>query len=201
MKKLLLLIVLLPLSIIAQEFDYGLNLGANISYVTNDGLTNSPLQRTDNVGVGLLLGVYGDYSISDNLILDTEINYRQKRIETNSNNSEVDNPKLNFIDLSPSLKYSFGKSLKQGFFVSLGSRISFLTKSETDNGDEIEDFFNNTTFGAQTALGYSFDNLIIIQMKLDYELSNLLESDFSDGNTNSLGVFLSAKLNINKLIK
>ena len=201
MKKLSLLIVLLPLSIIAQEFDFGINLGANLSYVTNDGLTKSPLQRTDNIGAGLLFGVYGDYSISDNLILDIELNYRQKRIETNSARSLIDNPKLDFIDLSPSIKYSFGKILKQGIFIGLGPRVSFLTNSETDDGVEIENFFNSTTFGAQIVLGYSFENLIIIQMKLDYELSNLLESDFSNGITNSLGIFFSVKLNINKLIK
>ncbi len=200
MKKQSLLIILLPLSIIAQEFNYGFSIGSNLSYVTNDGLTNSPLDRTDKIGAGILFGVYGDYGISENFVLDVELSYRLKRIETDSR-SLIDNPKLNFIDLSPSIKYSFGKSLKRGFFVGLGPRLSFLTKSETENGEELEDFFNNTTFGAQTTLGYSFDNLIILQMKLDYELSNLLESDFSDGNTNSLGVLLSAKLNINKLLK
>jgi hypothetical protein len=109
MKKINLCLVFLLFFAIskAQNLSYGPLLGGNFYQSNNDGSSNQFLSEANPFTLNL--GGYLEYNFNNNLGIKTDITIHKK--ELNYENS-LDFT-LNYIDVSPSFKYDFGKEYRK----------------------------------------------------------------------------------------
>lgn len=188
-----LILFFITTTIYGQDLNFGLVLGGNITSTYSDGA--SELNLVDNSGVtNFYGGAYLDYYLSNKLGLKSDLIYTNNKLATDSENDI----KMNFLVLTPNLKYSFSDEYFKGFYLIGGPKISILTSAELD-GTDVKEIFNSTTFGAQLGAGTNLNNYLSIEGKFDAGLSNML-SDDSD-KLNFIAFILTLNLNINELIK
>ncbi|MDB9954282.1 PorT family protein [Flavobacteriaceae bacterium] len=189
MKKILLATLLLfTFFVKAQDLNYGLTLGGNLY----DIYSNSALY--DEAGTKefkLYLGGYADYGFTENLGVKATIAYNQKTL---GGGESVD---FNFLDISPSFKYSFGEEYSSGFFLLLGPRYSSLLKAEIE-GEDVKDEFESDNFGLQLGLGSTIYEFIELELRFDYGFTALYNAFGKDRKI--LGGILALNLNLEKLI-
>jgi opacity protein-like surface antigen len=192
MKKITLcLIILFSTFSKAQNLSYGVLIGGNFYQSNNNGSSNQ--FASDGNPFALNLGGYLEYNFNENIGIKTEVTFNKKELKYEDS---IDFG-LNFIDISPNFKYDFGNEYRKGFYMLIGPRFSFLTKTEVE-GSETDDILNKTNIGLQLGLGQRIFKFIDIQGKFDYGITPF----FENGNNKSkfFGTYISLNVDLEKMI-
>ncbi len=165
--------VLLPLTSLYSfaQIEYGATLGLNTSRFTNgiEALSGSFLNFNS---VGLSLGGYAEYDITERIglyskLLYNEIGDREKNsVENTLSASQIDY-KLNYISLPINVKF-FKK-----VYIHLGPQLNVLLNYEAV-GVELGDLMSSIDFGGNIGFGYKF-NKLRCEINFYQGLSNLFE--------------------------
>lgn len=176
----------------AQNLSYGVLLGIT-TYDSNNNNNQSNFSSNPKQTI-LNLGGYVDFRFSNNIGLKTDVTFNQK--ELSLLNSSV-NFKLNFIEISPNLKYDFGDEYRKGFYMLIGPRVSFLTSAKTE-GVDATSLFNTTNIGLQLGLGYRIFKSIDLEGKFDYGVTPYIEN--KNDNSKFFGTYISLNLDLERII-
>lgn len=196
MKKLVYLLLLITVSLNAQELSYGLLVGSNF-YNSNNN--NNNYNFSDNGGSSFNYGGYLEYNFSQNIGIKTEITFVNRQlsyIEPNTGSESIDFD-FSYFELAPSFKYDFGQEYRKGFYLLLGPKISLMTKADQD-GQDAKDLFETTNFGAQFGIGNRVFKYVDIEAKLDYELAPFFKVDSSKSSI--FGAYLSLTIDLEKIL-
>lgn len=177
----------------AQNLSYGVLLGIT-TYDSNNNNNNQSNFSSNPKQTILNLGGYVDFRFSNNIGLKTDVTFNQK--ELSLLNSSV-NFKLNFIEISPNLKYDFGDEYRKGFYMLIGPRVSFLTSAKTE-GVDATSLFNTTNIGLQLGLGYRIFKSIDLEGKFDYGVTPYIEN--KNDNSKFFGTYISLNLDLERII-
>jgi opacity protein-like surface antigen len=175
----------------AQNLSYGALIGGNFYQSNNDSSSNQFLSDANPFAINL--GGYLEYNFNENIGVKTDLTFNKKELSYENST----NFKLNFIDISPNLKYDFGNEYRKGFYMLIGPRFSFLTKAEVD-GTDASDIFNKTNIGLQLGLGQRIFNYIDIQGKFDYGITPFFEND--NNKSKFFGAYISLNVDLEKII-
>ncbi len=123
----------LAFSLNAQKFNYGIKAGSNFSVQSETG----NIYNNNVIKAGFHVGAFGNYSITENFKLQTEVNYDQKGSEYENVTNTYE-----YITVPVLAKLSLGKSLRTPlhFNIYAGPYAGFLLNAET----EISDVENNS---------------------------------------------------------
>ncbi len=175
----------------AQNLSYGVLLGGNFYQSNNDSSSNQ--FNTDGTPIAFNLGGYLEYNFTENIGIKTDLTFNKKELQFEN----TTNFKLNFIDISPSLKYDFGHEYRKGFYMLIGPRFSLLTKA-TAEGADASDVFNKTSIGLQLGLGQRIFTYVDIQGKFDYGATAFYES--ATTKSKLFGAYLSLNVDLEKML-
>lgn len=187
--------VLLSTFVFAQDFSYGVMLGANIYQSDNNNGENQLITENNELVATTNLGAYIEYGFNNNMGVKLEASFNKKEVTRKHANVMYT---FNFLELSPSFKYDFGNTYQQGFYMTIGPRISVLTKSESSINNE--EPIKNVHLGAQLGLGHRVFKFIDLEGKFDYGLTPYFELNNGD-KSKFFGVYLSALIDIQSLLK
>ncbi len=159
----------------AQDFNGGLNIGIAGSQISGDNLSGF------NKG-GIFAGAFANIYFSTRGSFQLELNYIQKGSRKNQNPEKNDYKiyKLNlqYIEVPVVVRFDYNRRLT----FELGPYFGFLLKSsEKDESGEFpeEEEFRKTDIGLLTGIGYSVNDNIIINIRL--EQSVLVVRDHTSG--------------------
>lgn len=187
-----LLLLLFAFSLNAQDLSYGVLVGIT-TYDSNNNNSQSNFSSSPKQTV-LNLGGYIDYKFTNNIGLKTDLTFNQKEL-TLINNSV--NSKLNFIEISPNLKYDFGDEYRQGLYMLLGPRISFLTNAKTEGVDS-SGLFNSTNIGLQLGIGYRIFKFIDLEGKFDYGVTPFFENE--NDKSKFFGAYVTLNIDLERIL-
>lgn len=187
-----LLLLLFAFSLNAQDLSYGVLVGIT-TYDSNNNNSQSNFSSSPKQTV-LNLGGYIDYKFTNNIGLKTDLTFNQKEL-TLINNSV--NSKLNFIEISPNLKYDFGDEYRQGLYMLLGPRISFLTNATTEGVDS-SGLFNSTNIGLQLGIGYRIFKFIDLEGKFDYGVTPFFENE--NDKSKFFGAYVTLNIDLERIL-
>ena len=175
----------------AQKLSYGALIGGNFYQSNNDSSSNQFLSDANPFAINL--GGYLEYNFNENIGVKTDLTFNKKELSYENST----NFKLNFIDVSPNLKYDFGNEYRKGFYMLIGPRFSFLTNAEVE-GEDASDIFNKTNIGLQLGLGQRIFNYIDIQGKFDYGITPFFENE--NNKSKFFGAYISLNVDLEKII-
>lgn len=204
MKKALIFICLLSInfSIYSQNISYGVVLGSDFYFSSNNNGTNYFVTKNDELIASANLGVYFEKKLNNKLRLKIEITSNEKKLVYKKSGLIIINEdvSLNYLDISPSLKYFFRKDNNKGLYLMIGTRVSILTKSSSENDILTSDFYEKTNFGMQLGLGKKIFNFLDLQGKLDYGISPFFEIE-TDKKSTFANAYLSLFIDLEKILK
>ena len=198
MKKLFIAVFTLFIvnSIYAQKTDFGLKGGINLANFSgdNDG---------SNAIVGLQVGFYSEFKVSDKFAIQPELLYSiQGASDEGTATIEgytVDFKgkfNLGYINLPVMAKYYTNEK----FSIEFGPQIGFMTsaKLKTDftiletgqtgsSTDDAKQFFKGVDFGLNFGLGYKISDKVGANLRYNAGLANIADTD--DGSTIKNSVF------------
>ena len=145
-------------------------------------------------------GGYLEYGFNNNIGVKAEVNFNTKNIIYTPllyNPNEIGYPyTLNIIEFCPSVKFDFGKEYQKGFYMLLGPKFSFITKSKNDKGNDADDIFETKNKGIQLGLGTRIGKFIDFETKLDYEITPFFKVPNTDRKSNFAGVYILFNLDL-----
>lgn len=175
MKKSFLSIVLLSLfacSSLFAQVSGGARVGANVSNLKYDG---DGYSESDNSKIGLLLGLYLTYMLTDNVGIQPELFYSSMGAK-DSDDSDY-KTKLGYMALPILLRYNFNEQFSAFF----GPQISFLLSAKYGDSDteDIKEFLKGLDLGLVLGIGAEFGQ-INAGLRYLFGLSNIYD-DSGDG--------------------
>ncbi len=186
----------------AQKMKFGVKAGLNIAsqnitVPTYPGVTYS----LENV-IGVNLGVYGDFKISNKFSVQPELLFSMQgaKLTTAYGNQSADEThSLNYLNIPVMAKYFATEKLsiqvgpQIGFLVSatdkINSNITGLASSSTDSKAD----YNSVDFGLNFGLGYDFTENISLTTRYNLGLSEV-EKNVPSGMTGSKNRVISLSL-------
>jgi Outer membrane protein beta-barrel domain len=172
-------LVLITITSKAQEFSYGVLLGANIFESTGDGERNVFVSSSGNSifvvsGANFILnyGGYVEYNFNQNLGVKIESNFNRKAVKYFNSTQEF---KMSFFEIAPSLKFDFGQEYRKGFYMLLGPKFSTMT-SATYEGEDVISSFNKSRTSLQLGFGTRIKRIVDFETKFDYEFTPFFET-------------------------
>lgn len=192
MKRKLSLILLFSISLVnAQDLSYGVVLGNSFYTIANNNGTNA---MTTNDYSTITFGGYGEYNFTENIGIKTDILFAKNSFAYYPTKQPFD---MNIVSVAPNLKYDFGEVYREGFYMLIGPKLSFIIGVESE-GEDVKDSFETFNFGAQLGFGYRVLKYVDLQAKLEYEISPFFKLD--NGNkSNFFGAVVSANIDLAKL--
>jgi hypothetical protein len=192
MKKLLTFTILFTINIMsAQELSYGVVLGNSFYAIANNNGTNNMEVEDSSI---FIIGGYGEYNITDNIGIKTDILYERKSFFYNP----IMQPfQMNVVSLAPSFKYDFGKEYREGFYLLIGPKLSFVTSVESE-GEDVKDSFETFNFGTQLGFSYRVLTFVDLQTKIEYDVSPFFKLE-NGRKSNFFGAVFSANIDLAKL--
>jgi hypothetical protein len=181
MIKLALVIFFFAVSINSQTItNYGLKLGA----VASNPIWEVGSQSYDGVEtrMGMDVGLFLNWSLTNNLSLLTEMHYIQKGLRfyqsvVNSSGNGVEtyvesiNPNVNYLSFPIFIKYDLLTSEVIPYIIG-GLRVDFMiSKSEANNPRWLYSNVNNMDFGGSIGLGFQTKSLLGIGTGLEIKYS------------------------------
>ncbi|MGQ0829789.1 MAG: porin family protein [Bacteroidota bacterium] len=205
MKKVLLIIAMITLSVVATNAQVaigikaGLN-GASVSNVKSNNNTNGVTEKS-KIKLGGQFGAYANIKFGDLLGFQPEVLFSMKgyRYESTSANSSVkQSVTLNYIDIPLQLRVNPTKS----FYILVGPYIGILAgASATTESTTTVPFFGTTTqtskssstnglkpmdFGAVAAIGLKAENGFTMGLNYSRGFVTIYENDSNSANVNSV---------------
>ena len=193
MKKLITLTLVFFINlIVAQEFSYGLVLGNNFYSVANNNGTTSMSTNDYN---SITFGGYAEYNFTENTGVKTDVLLVKNSILFRPTKQPFE---MNILNISPSFKYDFGGVYREGFYMLVGPKFSFITSIDS-NGKDVKDSFETFNYGTHLGFGYRIFKYIDIQTRLEYNISPFFKLE--NGNkSNFFGALVSVNIDLAKLI-
>ena len=184
--------LLLTVGVFAQDFHYGIKGGANLAVQSEiaDYFNNG------NIRTGLHAGVFGNMSLNNSFLLQTEVNYEQK-----GGKSENITSKYDYISVPVLLKYSLGKSDNTAlkFNINVGPYAAFLLNAENNIDNEgiestvdMKDNSEDFEFGIIAGFGLEYPigaNSLVFDLRLGLGLTAFDQND-SESNNKYVGISL-----------
>jgi len=151
-----------------NNVEFGANIGYNISYVNETGVTdvNSPGTSGINLGISADLPLSGIWSIKGKVIFDQK-GWSDGFI-SNADGTVINNVnfQLNYITIPIMVNWEFGK--KKNWYLNFGPYAGFLLgATETSTGTDVKSAFNNNDFGLSYGLGVKIP--VSSKLKLFFE--------------------------------
>ena len=175
----------------AQELSYGLVLGNSFYTIANNNGTNG--MTTDDYST-ITFGGYGEYNFTNKIGVKADILFAKNSFAYYPTKQPFD---MNIVSVAPNFKYDFGEEYREGFYMLVGPKISFITSVESE-GEDVKDSFETFNFGAQLGFGYRVFKYIDLQTKLEYDISPFFKLE--NGNkSNFFGVVVSSDVDLAKL--
>lgn len=204
MKKLILIstILLINLSIKAQEFSYGVLLGGDL-YISGNNNSQNRFENGEG-SLALNYGAYLEYGFNKNLGIKTEFTFNNKVVNYSQSIVGVgyisfkNNHKLSFFEIAPSLKFDFGQEYRKGFYMLLGPKFSMMT-SATYEGEDVINSFNKSITGFQLGFGTRIKEIVDFEIKLDGESTPFFETIY-DRKSNFLNIYFTLGVDLERLI-
>lgn len=176
-------IFILLTQITVAQISYGPRLGLNMA--TLAGVNNNA-----GVRLGLLLGGYGKFSLTDNISFQPEFLYSVKGYaSTNNSSSSKYFLKLNYFDIP--LLLNFGQS--EGVHFLLGLQPSILitamnkTKSSSSKATiEVTDQVSGFDIAPVLGIGYQAEMGINADLRLSYGIPDILKNNTGNSQHNFL---------------
>lgn len=81
------------------------------------------------------------------------------------------------------LKFDVNRSYKEGFYLLLGPRISFISNATDEFNEDVSDFYAKTRIAVQLGLGIHFLKHFGFELVGDYGVSDILNSEDLEGTT------------------
>jgi hypothetical protein len=166
MKRIIISAVMLLLikGTFAQQVEYGIKGGVNLSNIANDDADTK---------TGFHLGGLAHIHLTQSFAIQPEIMYSTQGAEYNTGKL-----KLNYINIPVLGQYMFAK----GFRLQTGPQLGFLTNSELKNGDtEIDvDGYRNVDFSWSFGAGYVGRNGLGIDARYNLGLTDLSKNNPND---------------------
>ena len=176
--------------------------GLNHSFLNYEKSFDKLLDK--ELKIGLALGLSGKFSIYQNIKLDLDVLFIQKgdkySVVNGTEFRDLVLKTLNFISLSPVIKYIFVKDSYWPYLV-LGPNINFLisgkAKSDAIGSIDMKSDLNN--FSYDLILGIGFEILqygFKSEVRYYYGLSNIPKKGWIDFNTQTISLFIVKEINI-----
>ena len=198
-------IVLLSFLIFGLNYSNGQNLsyGAILGFNGYDIDIEGPL----NAGAGysgLNFGGFVEYQLNNrfgvkgNLLYNsvTEDNFYVVNNGVTSGNF-IDELKVNSLQIHGLLKYDVSKEYNKGFYLLGGFRMKNVLKTKAD-GEEIEDFYKKSNFGAMFGFGVNFAQHFGLEFIPEVNLSNTIDSDANKAK--NFGAYINFTINLESII-
>jgi hypothetical protein len=203
MKKRIVLFCLIVVTSISQgqKLSYGVILGGEILVLVNN--TGAYSFRADQ-DIIPNLGGYLEYGFNKNIGLKTEVTFNTKKATYSPHINNPTNKKypftLNLVEVNPSIKFDFGKEYHQGFYMLLGPKFSFITKSRDSKDNDADAIFEDSTQGVQLGLGTRIGRFVDFETKFDYEITPFFKVPNSDRQSNFGGLYMSLQVDLESII-
>jgi hypothetical protein len=168
------LIALLLISgTVSAQLRFGAKAGLNIS---SQKVSVLGFSLTTNSKIGPYVGVFAEYELTDELILQPELAYSSLGSKFSFGN-ESTSTNVNYIVLPVVLKYkisnlSIGAGPQLGFLVSANAKNDGIT-------EEVKDGFKTTDFSALLNTDYEVNENIVIGLRYQIGLSNIIPTTAS----------------------
>jgi len=186
MKKLFFAVVITVFtmtSVNAQQF--GVKAGLNIASLSMSGSdSNSSLEKYATQRLGLNIGVFAEFEITDEFSFQPELVYSMQGKKYVNGDDEF-NLNFDYLNLPLMGKYYVTDEIN----IQLGPQIGFLMNAEEEtvsggNSDsrDVKKDLNNIDFGLNFGAGYKMDNGFFFDARYNLGLSDL--ADDRDSNDN-----------------
>jgi len=186
MKKLFFAVVITVFtmtSVNAQQF--GVKAGLNIASLSMSGSdSNSSLEKYATQRLGLNIGVFAEFEITDEFSFQPELVYSMQGKKYVNGDDEF-NFNFDYLNLPLMGKYYVTDEIN----IQLGPQIGFLMNAEEEtvsggNSDsrDVKKDLNNIDFGLNFGAGYKMDNGFFFDARYNLGLSDL--ADDRDSNDN-----------------
>ncbi len=185
----------------AQKLSYGLILGGEVYESLNN---TGAYSFTADQSLIPNLGAYVEYGFTKNIGFKTGVTFNTKKI---TYSPHINNPSrttypftLSLIEVSPSIKFDFGKEYRNGFYMLVGPKFSFINKVKDSSGENANDFFERKNKGVQLGFGTRIGKFIDFETKFDYELTPFFKIPESDRQSNFGGLYISLNVDLERII-
>ncbi len=204
MKKILLSTVALCMAAVttasAQEFSYGAKLGLNISNISMS-YDNSDYDEGDDEGdksrMSFVLGVMGEYKLSDQMAVSAELLYSAQGDKSKSEDSDDDysssytyKTNLSYINIPILFNYYVAEGIavkagiQPGFLLGAKYKYSWekTQDGETESGDDDEDAkkdYNSIDFSIPIGVSYNITENIMVDARYNIGVANI--SKYTEG--------------------
>jgi len=182
----------------AQEFSYGVVLGNSFFDAGNNNGSDRMHAKSYSQ---FLPGVYGEYNFNENIgikadvfLTNKPVNYF-KYISGYTYQSEID---LKYFEFSTNLKYDFGNTYREGFYMLIGPKFNLLTKA-TSEGEDVKDSFESFYVSAQLGFGWRVFQFVDLQTKFEYDVMPFFKTR-NDHNSKFFGAIVSVNIDIEKML-
>ncbi|GAA4271705.1 porin family protein [Aquimarina gracilis] len=186
MKKILLRITFflffLSICVNAQESSYGVRLGANLSSISSDDITDD----LEDSRFGIVVGFLAEFPVSEKINIQPEFQY-------SAQGNDDESLRVDYLQLPIFLKYNFNDR----FNIHIGPQVG-LKIWEWEQDGVIEADFNTFDFAAVAGLGVNLTENFFADLRYGFGLSNIIDDenipgDF-EGNSRNIQLSFGYKL-------
>lgn len=180
---------------IAQNLSYGIVLKSTFYHVGNNNGTNVFTTKSDKLDNALTFGGYGEYSFNEKIGLKSEFTFTKKDIIYHFTEQPFT---FNYFNIATCFKYDFGNTYREGFYILVGPKLSFLSSVKSE-GEDVKSDFESFVIAPQVGIGHRVFNVIDLEAKFEYDLLPFFSLD--NGNkSNFFGVVLGVTIDIERII-
>ncbi|MEG1615465.1 MAG: porin family protein [Bacteroidales bacterium] len=158
----------------------GGKIGMNIATMTNSDDMDAR--------IGLNVGLFGQYFVTNTFALQGEINYSQQGVK-DSDDGTTGTVKLDYLNIPILAKFY---PMVKGFNVYAGPQFGFAVNKEIKASGggasisvDLDDYVKTFDFGIALGLGYDFDFGLTLDGRWTPGLTGVFKSEYLDGFDNS----------------
>jgi hypothetical protein len=182
----------------SQDFKFGVKGGLNIARL-NTTLQTIPGGSTSTTNViGMNVGVFGDYKISDKFSLQPELLYSMQGGKATLNvagQSLTQTLSLNYLNIPVMVKYFFTEKIniqtgpQIGLLLSATDKIDSSITGTPSSSANVKSDIKSIDFGVNFGLGYDFTENISVSTRYNLGLSEIEKNGSSSSKGSKNKVF------------
>ncbi len=166
----------------AQEASYGIRLGANLSSISSDDITDD----LEDSRFGIAVGFLAEFPVNEKVSIQPEFQYSAQGNDDKS-------LRVDYLQLPVFLKYNF----TDRFNIHIGPQVG-LKIWEWEQDGVIEADFNTLDFAAVAGIGVNLTENFFADLRYGFGLSNILDDenipDGFEGNSRNIQLSFGYKL-------
>jgi len=168
------------------NFEYGFNIGLNVSGVTVG--TN----YTSDSKIGFNVGAFGDYFFSDRWSIKAKLNFDQKGWNggyfSNNNVGSLTNYRYDYLTVPVMANWHFGR--KRNWYLNFGPYVGFLIDAKETNLDiDLKDLSESIDAGLALGIGVKIpvtDKIkILLEVDSQSGLADIIKNNQGGSTTNN----------------